>query len=209
MFARPLKTVRITVLLVSAIGTVVAGSGLAFCDESADLDQAIEHLQRGRYDEAIEAFSDVLKNGDAETKSRAIIGLSRALEGQGEYVAAIKLLRDAAEPSADVLAQTARLQFTTGRLEESAASCEAALKSDADQPLAHLILARLYTGFGELEKANQEYRWFVRFYNRKQPTDAETLLLIAEGAGEYARWNRVSSIFNFIINTLCVGRPEG
>ena len=55
-----------------------------------------------------------------------------------------------------------------------------------------------------MKRASDEFRWFVRYYNRKQPTDAETLLLVAEGAAEYARWNSNSSIFNFIINTLCV-----
>jgi len=167
MFVRLADSVRVAVLLVSAIGAALVVPERVHADESADLDLAIEHLQRGRYDEAAEAFSGVLKNGDAETKSRAIIGFSRAMESQGEYLAAIKRLGDTAEPSAYILAETARLQLTIGRFEESAASCEAALKADADQPLAHLILARLYTEFGELKKAGQapgnRRRWSGRW----------------------------------------------
>ena len=178
---------------------------LSVCDDASDLSDATEHLQRGRYEEAAEAFEELLSEGESdETRSAAIIGMSRALENQGEYQEAITRLTEIAKPSAAVLAEAARLEFTIGRLEEAAASCEAALKADADQPLAHLVLARLSTEAGDLKKANEAFRWFVRFYNRKQPADAETLLLVAEGAGEYARWNSSSSIFNFIINTLCV-----
>lgn len=176
----------------------------AISDDGSELSNATEHLQRGRYEEAAEAFTEVLNSENEDTNSAAIIGLSRALESQGKLKDAITRLTEMAKPSPAVLAEAARLQFTIGRLEEAAASCEAALKADADRPLAHLVLAWLSTESGDLKKANEAFRWFVRFYNRKQPTDAETLLLIAEGAGEYARWNSNSSIFNFIINTLCV-----
>ncbi|MDA0283937.1 MAG: tetratricopeptide repeat protein, partial [Planctomycetota bacterium] len=204
MAIRRANSVRFTEILLLAGLTVFLAAEWARGDESAELSQATEHLQKGRYDEAEESFTLILASDVETEKTRATIGLSRALEAQGEYPAAIQRLAKLSQPSAYVLARTAQLQFLIGRLEESAASCEAALKADADQPLAHMILARLYADAGELKQAGDEFRWFVRFYNRKQPKDAETLLLVAEGAGEYARWNSVSSIFNFIINTLCV-----
>jgi tetratricopeptide (TPR) repeat protein len=204
MDVRILSDTRIVALCIAVCITLVPGVDLARADDASDLAAAIEHLQRGRYEEAAEAFTDVLKSNDDKTRSAAIIGLSRALENQGEYKDAITRLTEIAKPSPAVLAEAARLQFTIGRLEEAAASCEAALKANPDQVLAHLVLAWLSTEAGDLEKANEAFRWFVRYYNRKQPTDAETLLLIAEGAGEYARWNSNASIFNFIINTLCV-----
>lgn len=204
MFVRVLAHRHINIVTLSAVAIVFAASGLALGDEPSILDAATEHLQRGRYAEAAEAFSKLLDNESEEVKAEATIGLSCSLEGQGEYINALKQLTDVPDPAAKILAHTARLQFTIGRLEEAAASCEAALKRDADQPLAHLMLARLYTESGEIKQASNEFRWFVRYYNRKQPTDAETLLLVAEGAGEYARWTSNSSIFNFIINTLCV-----
>ncbi|NQV23189.1 MAG: tetratricopeptide repeat protein [Rhodopirellula sp.] len=204
MDVRFLSETRIVALLVAVVATSLSAMDLARADETADPATAIEHLQRGRYEEAAEAFTSVLKSGGDETRSAAVIGLARALESQGQYKEAIKRLSETARPSPVMLAETARLQLTTGRYKEATASCEAALEADADQPLAHLVLARLSTEFGDIKKAGQEFRWFVRYYNRKQPTDAETLLLVAEGAGEYARWNSNSSIFNFIINTLCV-----
>lgn len=199
------QTNHLAFALMTSVLVVFLIPDRAECEEtSADLANATEHLQRGRYEEAAEAFEEIVESTEDATKAEAIIGLSRALESQGQYKQAVTQLTDATTPSPAILAETARLQFTIGRIEEAAASCEAALKADADQPLAHLVLAWLSTEAGDLKKANEAFRWFVRFYNRKQPTDAETLLLIADGAGEYARWNSNSSIFNFIINTLCV-----
>jgi cellulose synthase operon protein C len=204
MNVRFLSDTRIVALFVAVVATFLPAVDLARADEATVLADATEHLQRGRYEEAAEAFAETLKSDDDGTRSAAIIGLSRSLESQGKYKEAITRLTEASKPSPAALAEAARLQYAIGRLEESVASCEAALKADVDQPLAHLILARLRTESGDLKKANDEFRWFVRYYNRKQPTDAETLLFIADGAGEYARWNSNSSIFNFIINTLCV-----
>lgn len=176
----------------------------ARCDEVPGLTDATEHLQRGRYAEAEEAFSRIIDRDESTRSPEAVIGLSRALESQGDYGTAIARLTEIETPTPAVLAEAARLQFAIGRYEESAASCSAALEANPDLPQAHLTLARLRTEAGDLEGANEEFRWFVRYYNRVQPTDAETLLLVAEGAGEYARWNSNSGIFNFIINTLCV-----
>ena len=203
MALRIRKLSHLLILCLAVAAGLVVKAGEARCDETPDLAEATEHLQRGRYEEAAEAFTEIVASAKEDTKAAAIIGLSRSLESQGQYKEAIARLTDIAKPSADVLAEAARLQFTIGRLQEAAASCEAALKADADQPLAHLVLAWLSTEAGDLKKADEAFRWFVRFYNRKQPTDAATLLLIAEGAGEFARWNSNSSIFNFIINTLC------
>lgn len=204
MASRIRQISHLTVVLMTSAFALFFIPGRVTCeDTSADFRNATEHLQRGRYEEAAKAFTEIVENAKDDTKGPAIIGLSRTLESQGQYKEAITHLTDAVMPSPAILAETARLQFTIGRIEEAAASCEAALKADADQPLAHLVLAWLSTEAGDLKKANEAFRWFVRFYNRKQPTDTRTLLLIAEGAGEYARWNSSSSIFNFIINTLC------
>lgn len=193
---------QLTVIVVAFL-TV---SGSVRCEDMPQLTDAREHLRRGRYEEAQEAYSQFIEqHGDEhEEFSSAAIGLSRTLESQGKYHEAISQLSEVDPPSPAMLAETARLQFTMGRIDAATASCQAALQVDEDLPLAHLILARTRTETGDLQRANDEFRWFVRYYNRKQPTDAETLLLIAEGASEYARWNSNSSIFNFIINTLCI-----
>ncbi len=204
MDVRILSETRIVVLFAAIFAVSLQAADQARANETSKLAAATEHLQRGRYEEAAEAFTDFVKSENEAVRSAATIGLSRALESQGQYKEAITRLTEIAKPSPAIFVEAARLQYLIGRFEESAVSCEAALKADADQPLAHLVLARLSTESGDLKRASDEFRWFVRYYNRKQPTDAETLLLVAEGAAEYARWNSNSSIFNFIINTLCV-----
>ncbi|OYW13501.1 MAG: hypothetical protein B7Z55_16755, partial [Planctomycetales bacterium 12-60-4] len=83
------------------------------------------------------------------------------------------------------------------------AATAAALKINPDHPLARLIQADLWTATGDLQQASDGFRWFVRYYNRAQPTDAETLMLVGRGAAQYARWKSVSQIFDFIVNTVC------
>ncbi|MCA9090273.1 MAG: tetratricopeptide repeat protein, partial [Planctomycetaceae bacterium] len=83
-------------------------------------------------------------------------------------------------------------------------SIKQALDRDSQEPRAVLIYAHLLTAAGRTEEAIEQYRWFVRHYNRTQPTDAETLTTIGEGAAQYARWNSVPAVFKFIVNTLCV-----
>src|SRR6185436_2587992 len=56
---------------------------------------------------------------------------------------------------------------------------------------------------GNLKQADEGYHWFVKFYNQQQPEDAETLLLVARGSSQYARWRSVPQIFDFAVNTLC------
>src|SRR5262249_51392858 len=40
-------------------------------------------------------------------------------------------------------------------------------------------------------------------YNRTQPKDSDSLMIIAEGAAQYGRWRTVPDIFKFIVNTIC------
>lgn len=169
-----------------------------------DIKTAYNHLQRGRYAEAAEAALAV--EGNADQLAAAVIIHSRALEAQGEYSRALERIEAflKAEPeSAPVLARQSELLLATGRLKEAEAACEAALKVDEENGRARLVQARLFTETGRLKEADDGYRWFVRMYNRKQPEDAETLMQIAAGATVYARWHSVSSIFSFVINTLC------
>ena len=136
---------RIVAFFVAVVAVSVVAADQARADETSKLADATEHLQRGRYEEAAEAFTEILKTTNEDASSAATIGLSRALESQGQYKEAITRLTEIAKPSPAIFAEAARLQFSIGRFEEAAASCEAALKADADQPLAHLVLAWLST----------------------------------------------------------------
>src|SRR5690606_4036342 len=96
------------------------------------------------------------------------------------------------------------LRFLRGSYEEAAQSVQQALAVEEEHLLARLGGAHLAAERGEFERALEEYRWFVRYYIRVQPGDADSLLLIGEGALQYARWKSVSPIFDFVINTLAV-----
>lgn len=184
----------------------VAALALVCCfsaDEVA-LKAAQMHLARGRYAEAAEAFDVLLEN--EPNNEAAILGRVEAHRIQGERDEAEELLdvgRKAHPKSAKLQATKARLCFERGRFDEAGEMARDALQIHPEQPLARLIQAHVWAEQGKLKEASEGYRWFVRYYNRFQPTDAETLLLVAEGASYYARWHSVSQIFDFTVNTLC------
>ena len=167
-----------------------------------------EQIQVGRYAEAVEAL-DELEKSDTESLDAAELAVARsdALAAQGERDAAQQVLAAAlkATPdSAGLHASMARLHFDRGQWKEATDEVAAALKLNPDQLLARLIQAHLWAEQGELKQADDGYRWFVRYYNRRQPKDAESLLFVCRGASQYARWHSVTQIFDFCVNTLCV-----
>ncbi|MBI1311321.1 tetratricopeptide repeat protein [bacterium] len=169
-----------------------------------DFNTARQHLQQGRYDEAAEAYEKLVNADAASVAGR--IGLARSRVALGRLDDALQILKPDNEvlaAQAPLLAERARILLSQGEVTRALNLADESLKQDEDNLLARLVRARGLVERGEIDDANSEFRWFVRFYNRKQPTDGETLLLVAEGAAEYARWNSVSSIFNFIVNTLC------
>jgi tetratricopeptide (TPR) repeat protein len=101
------------------------------------------------------------------------------------------------------LARLSELQLARGRLADAEKSAEAAVGASPDNAAARLVLAEVYAQTGRFPEANAAYRWFIRFYNAHQPEDAATLLLVAQGSVQYARWNHNTQIFHFVVNTLC------
>ena len=163
------------------------------------------HVAHGRVDEALEAL-DALSD-EQQQQTETILWRVRSLELSGDTAKALKILQarlSQAEPPAELYAEQARLLAARGELVAAGKAAEAALAINADQPLARLVQADVWTETGDLKRASEGYRWFVRFYNRAQPEDADTLLLIGQGAAQYARWKSVSQIFDFIVNTVCV-----
>ena len=167
-------------------------------------EQARVHLQKGRTAEALEAYLQ-LREASADTV-RVAIGISRVHEAEGRLGKAAQELHSVLDESpnnANLLARVGEAAFRRGKYEEARKHCDASMKIDPDEPRARLVRAHLFAESGQLKKADDAYRWLVRYYNRAQPEDAETLLLVAEGAAQYARWHSVSAIFNFVVNTLC------
>jgi len=162
------------------------------------------HIQKGRYAEALEAL-DKLEKGKADP-SRVALARSRCYRELGKWTEAEKVVTAAIKltpRNAELHAVLAEIQFRTGRYADAEKTAAQAIKYDGQQPLAHLVLAEVYTETGRTKEALEGYRWFVRYYNRTQPKDAATLMLVARGSLQYARWKSVSQIYRFVINTLC------
>lgn len=173
-------------------------------DDSADLAAARSHLNRGRYEEAIEAFT--VLGTSSEDRSAVALGLSRAHESIGESDKATAAVESALQylpNDAALRARLGELHFRAGRLDDARREADLALKIDQNQPLARLVVANHHLATGRFKEANEANRWFVRYYNQVQPEDADVLLLVARGAVRYARWNRNTQIYNFAVNTLC------
>jgi tetratricopeptide (TPR) repeat protein len=202
---RPL-TLLLRLAVTLAIGAGSLGASPAWAAETAKdlLGKAREHLAKGRYEEAEEVFR---KAADAKADPIAIaVGLSRVKEAVGAWEEAEKVVVDALKRAVDeprLLARLAELQLARGRLAEAEKSAEAAIAASPNNAAARLVLADVYAQTGRFPEANAAYRWFIRFYNSRQPEDAATLILIARGSVEYARWNHNTQIFHFVVNTLC------
>jgi len=164
---------------------------------------------RGRYGEALEAYEELLRNGDLPEAERIAIwlGQSRCYEESGRWEDAEEAIVAAlmAQPkSAALLARHAELCLQMGRYSEARQLAEAGVAQDSQHVHSRLILANVLAETGELDESAKAYRWFVQYYNRSAPKDAETLLWVGEGSAQYARWNHVSSIFKFVVNEVCV-----
>lgn len=196
-----MKLLRTTTTLLAVF---VAAPLLAAEGHAERFAEARIHFQKGRVDEALEVY-DALEKDGADAVEIAV-GRSRCLESRGELEQATDLLTAAAkkaEKSAVAWARLAELQLAQGAFGPPGESVKVALALDGELPLARLVQADLLAATGKLKEADEGYRWFVRYYNRKQPEDAETLLLVARGSAQYARWHSVSQIFDFVVNTLC------
>jgi tetratricopeptide (TPR) repeat protein len=183
---------------------LVLGAPVAAADTGKDLlAKAQSHLAKGHYEEAEEVFR---KAAEAKGDPVAVVlGISRAKEAVGAWEDAEKVVADGLKQSEHprLLARLAELQLARGRLADAEKTAQSAIAASPDNAAARLVLADVYARTGRFQEANATYRWFIRFYNARQPEDAATLLLIARGSVQYARWNHNSQIFHFIVNTLC------
>jgi len=177
---------------------------LAISVFTADLEALHEHLARGRYDEAQEAIATLTA---LEQQQPDVLNLQLQLHRlHGDHAAARKTLDAAIQTDPkNALWHThlAQLALDRGDVTAAKSAVDIALQLNPNLPFARMVQADLWTATGDLKQASEGYRWFVRYYNRAQPTDAETLMFIANGAAQYARWKSVSQIFDFIVNTLC------
>ena len=187
--------------------------GLAIPVFAADptIAEARLRLLSGNYEEAKELYTELAKA--APTKVKATIGLSRALEAVGEYdraLAAVESLLKTVPKDADLLGREAELLYQRGRWEEAEKAADAAIAANKDR--THFSCAgfgpKIFRDRGELAKAEEEYRWFVKAYNVREAKDdpvkdPDDLLFIALAAIENSRGKKeLASEFKDVLDDL-------
>jgi cellulose synthase operon protein C len=156
-------------------------------------------FQEGKYAEAEDAYQAVA--GDQATS--VAVGLARCQEAVGQRKKAVETLTAAAKLHANdaaLPAELARLALARGDYDSAEASAAAAVKLDPDQLLARWVRAELLAASGKLDEANAAYQLLVDFFNAHEVKDVEQLEWIGLAAAQFARWNRLSDQFSFLVN---------
>jgi tetratricopeptide (TPR) repeat protein len=172
----------------------------------APLQEARERWLKGNYEEARAKYEALAK--DDATRAAAAIGVSLCLQSQGEYDKALAALDTALKDlpkDPGLLARHADLLYLRGRWDEAEKDADAALAVHKEQFLARWVRARVYRDRGDLKKADDECRWFVRTYTErsnadKDIKDPDELLLVGLAGAENARWHNLADQFAFILN---------
>ncbi|HEX3727298.1 MAG TPA: tetratricopeptide repeat protein, partial [Pirellulales bacterium] len=151
----------------------------------------------GKYAEAEEAF-----RGLGQTPE-AVIGQARSQEATGHREKALQIITEGIKSqskSALLHAESARLAWQGGDQAAAEQAVKQALAIDADQPLARWVQSELCVAGGQLTEASQIYQRIVEYFNQHPVRDPEQLQWIGLAAAEYARWNRLSDQFHFLVN---------
>jgi tetratricopeptide (TPR) repeat protein len=181
--------------VLAAVAAVFAPRAVSAADD--DLPQAQRLLLRGNYAEAAELFAPLIEKHPA-----AAVGLARSWEARGRSDRAVAVLATRAGGNADMQAELARLAFKRGDYSVAERRVDAAIAADPDQLLARWIRAELARVNGDLDEAQQGYRWLVGYHNNHRVADAESARWIALAATRYARWNRLPDQLRFLVNDL-------
>src|SRR5262249_50419219 len=148
------------------------------------LKDARQRLLRGNYAEAKELYAELAKK--PEHRRAATIGRSKPHQAEGEYDSALTAVDAALKQlpkDADLIARRAELLYLRGRWDDADKAAAQAVALNTDHFLARWILGQVLRDRGEITKADEEFRWFVRTYtNRsnmdKDITDPDELLLV-------------------------------
>jgi tetratricopeptide (TPR) repeat protein len=188
-----------------ACALLLASAGLA-CADGPTSKEAYQRWLHGNYEEARGLYESFAK--DAKQRIPAVIGLSRALQSQGEYEKALQqidaALRDNAG-SADLLARRAELLYLRGRWSDADQVADKAVALKPDQFLARWVQGQIARDRADFKRADTEFRWFVRTYTERSNKDQdikdpEELLLVGLAGEENARWHNLSDQFRVILN---------
>jgi len=182
---------------------LVVVAGVSHAQES--LQAARQRLLRVNYAEALEQYEKLAK--EPKTVVPATVGISRAHESTGEYdkaLAVVEALLKQNPKDDSLLARQAELLYLRGRWADAEKAADAAVAARNENFPARWVRAQIYRDRGELKKADDECRWFVRTYSarsdmEKDITDPEELVLVGLAGCENARWNKLADQFDFIL----------
>jgi tetratricopeptide (TPR) repeat protein len=173
--------------------------------DAPTLQEARRRLLHGNYAEARELYTTLAKNPGQ--RAAATVGLSRAYQSEGEYDKALEVLDAALKSlpaSIELLAARAELLYFRGRWDDALKAANQAIAAEEEQFLARWVRAQIYRDRGELNRADDELRWFVRTYSARSNqdrdiTNPDELLLVGLAGLERARWHHLTDQFEFIL----------
>jgi tetratricopeptide (TPR) repeat protein len=186
---------------------VLAGPLLAQGQEPT-LQEARQRLLRGDYGQAQQLYEKLAKQG--KNRGAATLGWSRALQSEGEYDKALAVLEAALKDlptDPDLLAGRAEVLHLRGRWDEAVKAAEQALAVKNDHFLARFVRAQVYRDRGDLARADEEFRWFVRTYTARSDAgndikDSEELIQVGLAGLEYARRHKLTDQYEFILKEI-------
>ena len=192
--------IRSLLILLLAVGPV--------CSAESALKEARTRLLKGNYAEAAKSFEQSCK--EEKPEAAAFIGWSKALQSQGEYDKALDVIEQGLkqrEGDPDLLARKAEILYLRGRWAEAEKNADLAVDKKPENFVARIVKADLLRDRGEMDKADQAYRWFVRTYTErsnacKDIKDTEQLALVGRAGVENANAHGLTDQFDFILNTM-------
>lgn len=173
---------------------------LAVSAAAADLDSARQLVKHGSYDEALESLAQ-LDAGDPEVALLSI----ECHQARGRYDEAQKIVAQALSadsPPPAMLVAGATLARLRGKTSEALVLADRAVAADPNLLSARWERVLALDDLGRTDDVLPELERFIDFYNDQQPTDADTLVMVARGAAEFARRTQSPDEFDFILNTV-------
>jgi cellulose synthase operon protein C len=190
-------------VLAAAVAACVSAAGVSAAEPS--LAEARQLFLHGSYAEAGEMYGRLAE----EEPVAAAVGQARCLAAVGDAEKAVLLLSTTAktnESAGALRSESALLALERGDYKTAEADAQAALgllKSESAKAQSKWVLAELRRRDGRLDEANLLYKSLVEIYNAEDEIkDADALRYIGLGAAQYARWNRLSDQFHFLVNEL-------